>query len=155
MEGQSGLSGLSGCPLLRGVHLSEVPPYTTQSEPTTCCKRIQQSPQLSWSASTVQHEPQHWYTQRAQWQQLPKMDTPEGKHLDHYIQCIYHAGVHWLYSRCYTLHCHTELSNMASSVAETWTCMRWFKVVLVLKIPKPMTYTSHPTAKSAVSGSIS
>ena len=129
MEGQSGLSGLSGCPLLRGVHLSEVPLYTTQSEPTTCCKRIQQSPQLSWSASTVQHEPQHWYTQRAQWQQLPKVDTPQGKHLDNYIQCTMQEFIGYIAD---VTHCTvTELLNMASSVAETWTCMRWFKVVLL------------------------
>ena len=113
--------------------------YTTHN---WSCERIQQSPQLSWSASTVQHEPQHWYTQRAQWQQLPKMDTPQGKYLHNYIQCtmlviladvtdcnigcidVTHCniGIHWIIKHGFT--------NI--SVTETCTCMHWFKVVLLV-----------------------
>ena len=55
-------------------------------------------------------------------------------------------------------HCNvvTKLLNMASltSVTETHACTDSKWSYLVLRIPKPMTYTSHPTADSAVSGSM-
>ena len=54
-------------------------------------------------------------------------------------------------------HCNivTELETLTSETTETHACTDSKWSYLFLKTPKPMTYTSHPTAESAVSGSMS